>query len=91
VIESPEDDGPRLVYADWLDEQGEHDRAEFIRLQIELARLTPDHPKVGSLKAREQELLAQYALSAYTRSPHVRLPPGTGTVASRAAAPAAGP
>jgi hypothetical protein len=30
-------------------------------------------------------------LSAYTRSPHVRLPPGTGTVASRAAAPAAGP
>ena len=32
IIENPEDDAPRLVYADWLDEHGEPDRAEFIRL-----------------------------------------------------------
>jgi len=33
---APADDAPRLVYADWLDESGEPDFAEFIRLQIEL-------------------------------------------------------
>jgi uncharacterized protein (TIGR02996 family) len=29
----PQDDVPRLVYADWLEEYGEADRARFIRLQ----------------------------------------------------------
>jgi uncharacterized protein (TIGR02996 family) len=41
VIEAPADDVPRLVYADWLDEQGEHDRAEWIRVQDELSRHLP--------------------------------------------------
>jgi uncharacterized protein (TIGR02996 family) len=34
----PNDDLPRLVFADWLDDHGENARAEFIRLQCELAR-----------------------------------------------------
>jgi uncharacterized protein (TIGR02996 family) len=42
VIDHPDDDGPRLVYADWLDEQGDV-RGEFIRLQIDLARRGPLH------------------------------------------------
>jgi uncharacterized protein (TIGR02996 family) len=33
ILEAPTDDLPRLVYADWLDENGEHERAELIRLQ----------------------------------------------------------
>lgn len=37
---NPDEDTPRLVYADWLDENGQPDRAEFIRLQCELAQLT---------------------------------------------------
>jgi uncharacterized protein (TIGR02996 family) len=40
VCENPDDDTPRLVYADWLQENGsKHDRAraEFIRVQCELA------------------------------------------------------
>jgi uncharacterized protein (TIGR02996 family) len=41
VCENPDDDAPRLVFADWLQEHGEEERAEFIRLQIKLARL-PD-------------------------------------------------
>src|SRR5947209_1070483 len=41
VLEAPDDDTPRLVYADWLDDHGEHDRAEFIRVRIDLARLAP--------------------------------------------------
>lgn len=36
IIEAPDDDGLRLIYADWLEEQGRGDRAEFIRIQIEL-------------------------------------------------------
>jgi uncharacterized protein (TIGR02996 family) len=35
VCESPDDDTPRLVFADWLQENGEEARAEFIRLQCE--------------------------------------------------------
>lgn len=38
ICEFPADDTPRLVFADWLEEQGDADRAEFIRLQIALAR-----------------------------------------------------
>lgn len=34
IVASPNDDAPRLVYADWLEEQGDP-RAEFIRLQVE--------------------------------------------------------
>lgn len=41
IREHPGDDTPRLVYADWLDENGDagdRDRAEFIRLQCRLHR-----------------------------------------------------
>jgi uncharacterized protein (TIGR02996 family) len=38
-MSDPDDDAPRLVYADWLDEHGEADRAEFIRLQCELGQI----------------------------------------------------
>jgi uncharacterized protein (TIGR02996 family) len=57
VIEQPDDDLPRLVYADWLDEHGEPERAEFIRVQCELARLPLDGPRAGKLRNREQALL----------------------------------
>ena len=33
IAENPDDDASRLVYADWLDDHGEADRAELIRLQ----------------------------------------------------------
>jgi uncharacterized protein (TIGR02996 family) len=33
VCENPDDDTARLVFADWLQEHGEEERAEFIRLQ----------------------------------------------------------
>ncbi len=37
VIADPEDVGVRLVYADWLEEHDEPERAEFVRVQVELA------------------------------------------------------
>lgn len=36
ICESPGDDAPRLVFADWLEERGQAERAEFIRSQCEL-------------------------------------------------------
>ena len=39
ISDRPEDDLPRLLYADYLDESGAPERAEFIRVQIELANL----------------------------------------------------
>ena len=51
----PEDDTLRLAYADWLDEHGDPDRAEFIRLQFRLRdwphRRNPD-PYAGDLDLR---------------------------------------
>jgi uncharacterized protein (TIGR02996 family) len=37
ICSSPDDDGPRLVYADWLEERGDCARSEFIRCQVALA------------------------------------------------------
>jgi uncharacterized protein (TIGR02996 family) len=34
IVECPEDDAPRLIFCDWLDDNGQHDRANFIRKQI---------------------------------------------------------
>jgi uncharacterized protein (TIGR02996 family) len=39
IAQDPDDDARRLIFADWLDEHGFHERARFIRLQVELARM----------------------------------------------------
>ena len=41
VLENPDDDTPRLIYADWLEERGDP-RGEFIRVQCELANMTEE-------------------------------------------------
>ena len=72
IIGRPDDDVPRLVFADYLDERGKAERAEFIRVQCELARLKLTCPcrgyyctsltcdwtnDYGSLRRSERELL----------------------------------
>jgi uncharacterized protein (TIGR02996 family) len=57
VRANPDDDTPRLVYADWLDDQGDADRAEFIRVQCEVARMDANDPRRPALKDREQAIL----------------------------------
>jgi carbon storage regulator CsrA len=57
VLADPADDAPRLIYADWLDEQGDP-RGEFIRVQCRLAQLPPGDEAVRGLRRREQELLS---------------------------------
>src|SRR5947209_2890007 len=61
ILDDPEDDAPRLVFADWLDERGDPalaPRAELIRVQVELARGTAEPARHRALQAREKELLA---------------------------------
>jgi uncharacterized protein (TIGR02996 family) len=60
VIAHPEDDAPRLIYADWLDEQGEGDRADFIRVQHALAQLPPGDARRTPLLKRQGDLLGTH-------------------------------
>jgi uncharacterized protein (TIGR02996 family) len=64
IRNSPEDDTPRLVYADWLQEQGEEERAEFIRVQCALDKLGPDRRRGRKervwLEPREKAILASH-------------------------------
>src|SRR5262245_21531260 len=54
IAAAPDDDLPRLVFADWLDEHGDSHRAEFIRLQCAAARGD------GGGASRADELEARY-------------------------------
>jgi uncharacterized protein (TIGR02996 family) len=56
IFEDPDDDGPRLVYADWLQEQGDP-RGELISVQCTLATGPEFHSQRLSLRQRERELL----------------------------------
>ncbi len=57
IREAPNDDAPRLIYADWLEEHGQTDRAEFIRVQCRLAHLTEGGAEQSALLARAEGLL----------------------------------
>ncbi len=50
IAASPDDDLPKLVFADWLDEHGEGARAEFIRLQIAVRNEADQSPPVTDAK-----------------------------------------
>ena len=56
VAAAPDDDTPRLVYADWLDDHGRPERAEFIRVGCRLAAATPADDDYPDLLDRRDEL-----------------------------------
>jgi uncharacterized protein (TIGR02996 family) len=60
IIEDPDNDNPRLVYADWLEEHGQPDKAEYLRVQCTLARLPEGDPQRRELEERERGLLANH-------------------------------
>jgi uncharacterized protein (TIGR02996 family) len=66
VLAYPGSDAPRLVMADWLDEHGDPDRAEFIRLECDIARICrgnregkpePDAKRLKGLMSQECGLM----------------------------------
>jgi uncharacterized protein (TIGR02996 family) len=77
VIAHPDEDTPRLMYADWLEENG-HDpdssrsgsgsyaaRAEFIRTHIEYTRLPKDDPRSDALADRAVALWSAHRKKWY--------------------------
>lgn len=60
ILARPDDDTPRLMYADALSESDDPSdlaRGEFIRIQLVLARLSENHPRYNELYARQTQLL----------------------------------
>ncbi len=63
AFQEDSDDALRLIYSDFLEEQGDDPsiaRAELIRVQVELATLAPNSRRAQQLTARLNELLAQW-------------------------------
>src|SRR4051794_35794757 len=58
IFAEPDDDGLRLIYADWLEERGDP-LGTFIRTQVALAALPSDDPRRPELEARERDLLVR--------------------------------
>jgi uncharacterized protein (TIGR02996 family) len=61
VLHAPDEDAPRLVFADWLDEHGEAPRADFIRTQLEFHKLESYDPRWGAVATRMRDLLLDYS------------------------------
>src|SRR5262245_24806233 len=63
IWDEPHDDNVRLVYADWLDEQGGDSnvaRAELIRVQCELDNLDGDAPRYDQLEKRSENITKKW-------------------------------
>jgi uncharacterized protein (TIGR02996 family) len=72
ILEAPHDDAPRLVYADWLDEHGDPDRAEFIRLQIRYARMLLSDPDRRALHSVVHEIGQAHHVEWVNQLPELR-------------------
>src|SRR3954447_5606631 len=55
ITARPDDDLPRLIFADWLDEHGHADRAEFIRLQCAAVQSPPTRRRAAELEAAHRD------------------------------------
>ena len=78
IFDAPDDDTPRLVYADFLQENGEDVRAELIRVQCDLARLDDDcEPDRWAALEERNQWLSQSAI------PWDEVPTGNGVTFNR--------
>jgi uncharacterized protein (TIGR02996 family) len=59
---APHDDGLRLVYADWLEEHGQSDKAEFLRLDCRLTAVLREPPSatLSDVQAQYWQLLPDW-------------------------------
>jgi uncharacterized protein (TIGR02996 family) len=82
IIAHPGDDGLRLIYADWLEDAGQHERAELIRVQIEQGRLICHHPRAKAGYLCNDALCRHCTLNSRAEAlldviaPLIELPPG---------------
>jgi uncharacterized protein (TIGR02996 family) len=59
IKDHPDDDAPRLILADWLEEHGDS-RGAFVRAQVRRARLAADDPAAQEMERSEKELLTAH-------------------------------
>ncbi len=52
ILDHPDEDTPRLIYADWLEENRDPERAAFIRAQIEYSRSEPHSSQARAARDR---------------------------------------
>lgn len=76
VLDDPFEDAPRLVYADVLEEAGDQVRAEFIRLECELAGLLAEGPvpsaEVGRWRRKQDRIAALHLRGRELLTAHYR-------------------
>ena len=81
ICTSPDDDAPRLTFADWLEEHGQPERAELIRIQIAWARAKAtgadpsQYPLFEDWLERERDLIERRWESWYPGGVKVFIPP----------------
>lgn len=71
IVANPDDDTARLVYADWLQENGRAEEGEFIRTQCRLATASPADLEYPALLDRSEEL--RLWLTTYAPDPPTEL------------------
>lgn len=69
IIAHPGEDATRLIFADWLDDRGDVDRAAFIRVQCELARnfVADEVPDPARVSVPGGKVAQAYARETYRR------------------------
>ena len=80
IARAPDDDSVRMVYADWLDEHGDPNRAEFIRIQCGLAQRKvwkepteePTAKRLKWLQDRQRGLLEKMRTFKEGEQPRIR-------------------
>lgn len=60
IADHPWDETPRLLYADWLDDAGQPERAEFVRVQVGLDRFAAGDPARRPLVVRHLHFLKEF-------------------------------
>ena len=60
IVANPDDDTPRLVYADWLQERGQEAKAEYVRTVVRLLHPPEDPALVERCVALADELDADW-------------------------------
>lgn len=69
VCARPDDDTPRLVFADLAEDLGEHRLAHFVRTQVELAKVPADDPLHAKCRQLEPDVFRGWNLSDHLPKP----------------------
>lgn len=67
ILENPDDEAPLLIFGDWLEENGEFERAEHLRLRCELTRSVSERPAGDAVGLEQFRIEAERRLTELDR------------------------